>query len=582
MKISKYFSSAVSVAAAFGVFGTTVSALYDPDKNGKTDEKDFKHLTDTLHGINSTSAEDDVNGDGKLNILDMIELKNALIEKEETGEVISRTFRAVDENVKLTGRTYDDSDVTWLVHSGSAAEFDLTASEATVVLAGDSAIKAEERYRPRYAVYVDDKLIEDSLMDTPEKEIVLLKEKSQKTVRVKIIHLSEANNGAIGVKTIKTMSSSKSPIVPVPAKKLSIEFIGDSITCAYGVEGKSSSDPFMTSTENFMKSYAYLTAQKLDADYSAVSYSGHGIISGYSSGNEKETGSLVPDYYTDVAKLSDYAKPWDFKNHHNDVIVVNLGTNDDTYVRNDPETRLPEFEKGYIDFLKVIRENNPDAYIICTVGTMGCEEIYPAIENAVMKFRESVDEKIMCYLSAVQNPANGYGADWHPSAVTQQMSAYVLADKICGVLGMESDKIGLDAAEDGKYGIQINEEAGAGASDYLGYDKSYWVNMVCGGKEKSDVRAYISGIPLTAGTYRLKFEIVAGKDTDIPVSVMNDGGSEEKYFERTVSAGTEKVQFEETFVMKKADDKCMLTFDVGGMDYYNITLSNVSLVKISS
>ena len=67
-------------------------------------------------------------------------------------------------------------------------------------------------------------------MDTPEKEIVLLKEKSQKTVRVKIIHLSEANNGAIGVKTIKTMSSSKSPIVPVPAKKLSIEFIGDSIT----------------------------------------------------------------------------------------------------------------------------------------------------------------------------------------------------------------------------------------------------------------------------------------------------------------------------------------------------------------
>ena len=36
MKIPKYFSSAVSVAAAFGVFGTTVSALYDPDKNGNT------------------------------------------------------------------------------------------------------------------------------------------------------------------------------------------------------------------------------------------------------------------------------------------------------------------------------------------------------------------------------------------------------------------------------------------------------------------------------------------------------------------------------------------------------------------
>ena len=107
-------------------------------------------------------------------------------------------------------------------------------------------------------------------MSTPEKEIEILKESSQKKVRVKIIHLSEANNGAVGVKSISTVSSVRQPLVPVPAKKYSIEFIGDSITCAYGVEGKSSGESFMTSTENFMKSYAYLTAKKLDADYSEL------------------------------------------------------------------------------------------------------------------------------------------------------------------------------------------------------------------------------------------------------------------------------------------------------------------------
>ena len=73
-------------------------------------------------------------------------------------------------------------------------------------------------------------------------------------------------NGAIGVKNISVTSDLLTPISPEPEKPLSIEFIGDSITCAYGVEGQSSSEPFKTSTENFMKSYAYLTAQKLNAD----------------------------------------------------------------------------------------------------------------------------------------------------------------------------------------------------------------------------------------------------------------------------------------------------------------------------
>ena len=571
MKGSKHLSALISAVAACSLLGTSVFALYSSE--------DFKHLVSVFHGVDKASAEDDINGDGILNILDVIELKNQLTADEDPGEVHESTFRAVSENVKLTGRTYDDGKVTWLVHSGSAVEFDLTASEATVTLAGDSAIEAEERYRPRYAVFVDDELIEDALMSTPEKEIEILKESSQKKVRVKIIHLSEANNGAVGVKSISTVSSARQPLVPVPAKKYSIEFIGDSITCAYGVEGKSSGESFMTSTENFMKSYAYLTAKKLDADYSAVSYSGHGIISGYTTG-DRNTESLVPDCYTNIAKLKDYAKPWDFSSHRNDVVVINLGTNDDTYIRNDLETRSEEFTEGYIDFLKLVRENNPDAYIICTVGTMGCEEVYPAIEKAVEKFRSSADDRIMCYLSAVQNPANGYGSDWHPSEITQQMSAYVLADKICGVLGIESDKVGLDAAADGEYGVNINKESGANASDYLGYDKSYWVNMVGGGKEKSDVQAYISGIQLTEGTYRLQFDILAGKEVEIPVSVCQNYGSGEKYHEDTVSAGAEKLHYDQTFFMEQADDKCMLTFDVGGTDYYNVIISNVSLVKI--
>ena len=55
-------------------------------------------------------------------------------------------------------------------------------------------------------------------------------------------------------------------IEPTPKKNLSIEFIGDSMTCAYGVEGKDQNEHFKTSTENFSKSYAYLASQILNID----------------------------------------------------------------------------------------------------------------------------------------------------------------------------------------------------------------------------------------------------------------------------------------------------------------------------
>ena len=103
-------------------------------------------------------------------------------------------------------------------------------------------------------------------------------------------------NGAVGVKDISAVSDRSDAVIPEKEKALSIEFIGDSITCAYGVEGSNSYEPFRTTTENFMKSYAYLTAQKLDADYSAVSYSGYGVLSGYTSG-DINTDSLIPDCY---------------------------------------------------------------------------------------------------------------------------------------------------------------------------------------------------------------------------------------------------------------------------------------------
>lgn len=538
---------------------------------------DARHLSNAILGISDVTSDDDINGDGIVNVFDICTIKNKIL---NTGEFITKDYSATDQNVKLTGRTMYNNDTAWLVQSGSAVEFTVTGKSATVTLAGDSSINNSEDYRPRYAVLLDGEIIEDSVMSTSEKTLTLFEGETSRTSEIRIIHLSEAMNGAVGVKNISVTSDKAVPISPLPEKSLSIEFIGDSITCAYGVEGLSSYESFKTTTENFMKSYAYLTAQKLNADYSAVSYSGHGIISGYTSSGDINTDSLIPDCYELTGKLPDYSKSWDFNTHTHDVVVINLGTNDSSYVSKDPENRSQEFIDGYISFLKTVREKNPEAYIICTLGTMG-DDLYEYVQNAVEQYSTSTgDMRIMSYKSAVQNPADGIGSDWHPSAVTQQKSAYVLADKICQALGMESDQIGLDMAADSEYILNIDPDKGGNAASYVGYDKSFWINMVTGGKSADAIEAVVAGISLKkGGGYRLEFDCTSSFGGELPLKIQSENG--EIYFSSNFDAVSEKSHFSAEFTADKDDTSASVIFQLGGKDSYNVTLSNISLVKIS-
>lgn len=562
-------AAAVTISAASA--GISVSAASGYDIN------DIIHLSNAVLGISEVSSADDVNGDNSVNVIDLCISKRSDM---STGEFIEKNYSAADENVKIVGRTMYSNDTTWLVQSGSAIEFTVTGKTAQITLAGDSSISNDEDYRSRYAVLVDGEIIEDDVMSTKEKTLTLFEGETSRTSKIKVIHLSEAMNGAVGVKNISVVSDRSTAVYPEKKKDLSIEFIGDSITCAYGVEGLSSYESFKTTTENFMKSYAYLTAQKLDADYSAVSYSGHGIISGYTSSGDINTDSLIPDCYELTGKPSDYAKNWDFESASHDVVVINLGTNDSSYVTKDTEVRSQEFIDGYIDFLKTVREKNPDAYIICTLGTMG-DDIYEYVEEAADKYSaDTGDNRIMSYRSAVQNQADGIGSDWHPSAVTQQKSAYVLADKICQALGMESDKIGLDMAADAEYILNIDPDKGGNAASYVGYDKSFWINMVTGGETADAIEAEISGIELKkGGGYRLEFDCTSSYNDKLPVVIKGSGG--EIYFSGEFDAIEEKTHFSSEFISEADDAAASIIFQVGGKDSCNVTLSNISLVKIS-
>lgn len=572
--MKKKLLSALAVVTAVSAVSTTALAArrYTAD--------DLKSLAQALHGTASVTEEHDVNGDKVVDVFDLIAMRKAL--SASTGEFAKTTVPASEAYVKFTGRNLAEDGVTWLVHSGSAVEFTVSGKSAQVELAGDSSISNGADYRSRFAVLVDGEIILDSTMDEKSKTVELFSGTASRTATVKVIHLSEANNGAVGVKSITVDSDSAVPVAPVPDKKYRIEFIGDSITCAYGVEGKDQYENFKTTTENFMKSYAYIVAEKLDADYSAVSYSGHGIISGYTSDGTINTDSLVPPYYEYIGKNGTYKKPWDFSAKPNDIVVINLGTNDNSYCQGD-EDKMNAYRKEYAAFLEKVRANNPDAYIICTLGTMGCTELYPYIEGAVSDYQAaSGDKKVMSYQSAVQDMQNdGLGSDWHPSEVTHKKSAAVLADKICQVLGIESDQIGIDVAQDAKYDITKNTASGADAATYFSdFDKSFWVNVVTGGAKSDDICMDISGIDMKKdGKYRISFKLTGDKGREIPVSIVSADGKTVLY-SSTVSIEGEKTPFSDEFVSKGTDKAAKLIIEVGGKDYSSVTLYELHIEKI--
>lgn len=345
------------------------------------------------------------------------------------------------DTAKLVGRTYLNDDVLWAAFSGAGAEFIYTGKKLDITIVGDGASTAgnADNYA-RVAIYVDGERVIDDMIDEKEKTYTAFESDSEKSVDVQIIKLSECAMSTIGIKPIKLGEGEK--IEPAKAKDLKIEFIGDSITCGYGVDDPDKEHHFKTSTEDVTKAYAYKTAQALDADYSMVSISGYGIISGYTDSGKKPE-QTIPQYYDKLGfsynKFADSLEvaglEWNFDNYKPDIVVINLGTNDMSYAKN--ELTQAEFEEGYIEFLKQVRSHNPDSYIFCTYGVMG-NTLIRNIKNVCDKYSEETgDNKVTFFTLPMQDEnENGIVADWHPSEATHEICAQRAVKTIKETLGI--------------------------------------------------------------------------------------------------------------------------------------------------
>lgn len=241
---------------------------------------------------------------------------------------------------------------------------------------------------------------------------------------------------------------------PVPEKKLKLEFIGDSITSGEGLFGAKKEEDWIPMFFSALKSYTYLTAQMLDAEYRVFSQSGWGVCNSWDNNPD----CAIPGYYRQICGLMPGEtsrrlgadKPYDFHSWQPDFVIVNLGTNDagsfdqpewvdETTGRHHKMHRKEDgsfceedvafFKDGVKSFLYTLRECNPNAHIVWCYGMLGTD-LEPPIQRAVADYRNETSDDKVSYLQLPAMNDDSAGSRSHPGALCHRQAAEVLCKYI--------------------------------------------------------------------------------------------------------------------------------------------------------
>lgn len=338
------------------------------------------------------------------------------------------SYPAEDNFVKPLGRTFMRDGARILSHTCSGVEFAFRGTAADITLTSNC--KAS---KARAAFYVDGELVKDTMLNNTEETFRVFESTEPKNCIISVVKLSEAAYSNIGVKSINV--TSEYGIIPTPARKHKIEFIGDSITCGYGIDAADQYEAFSTTNENGEKTYAALVGKHFKADYNVISWSGIGVYSSYTESSKPNQSFLLPPIYGKTAPNELSNDMWDFSQWQPDLVVINLGTNDNTWTKG-IQDRADIFGEAYYKFIEQVRESNPNAYIICSLGVMG-SKLLPEIKEQVALYSANTgDYRITTFEFDYRDGVNdGFGAGFHPSAVTHQKMADKLIPFISQLMG---------------------------------------------------------------------------------------------------------------------------------------------------
>ena len=249
---------------------------------------------------------------------------------------------------------------------------------------------------------------------------------------------NEAIYGGSATLSVKNLQVQGEGFCVTPPRRpaFRIEFIGDSITCGFGnLIYDNGSAPFTTATEDGTRTYAAIAAKALHADISVIARSGICYVQDSNRDSlfgEYEKVASLPGQVLDEAK-------WDFSAAPNDVVVINLGTNDAGASIGGKSISSETYTTHAVNFIQMVRRNNPKAVIIWAYGMMG-QGMAQSIEAAVRKVNEAGDGDVLFLkLPVLNSEKEGIGAQGHPSIQTDIDRGLFLAEFIRQEVGQEID-----------------------------------------------------------------------------------------------------------------------------------------------
>ena len=336
--------------------------------------------------------------------------------------------------VKFSGRTYIEQGATYFNWSLSGFEFNMvgTGAEALIVTnlgyGGSSPANNGMLYVIVDCDTENKKLLE---LDETSKWYTLAEGLGEGPHNIKVVKRTEVCYSTAGLEKLRINGE----FAEKPAtKELKLEFIGDSFTCGDGCYTVGGKDAYVSVNQDGTVSYAALIAEHYGAELNVTAHCGIGLVWNYAgkTDSDGETSMAKAYPYVDLFHKGDLQ--WNFKNYKSDLVVINLGTNDAQYVPRDKNLWI----NSYVEFLKTVRQKNPDAKILCTQGATNCSSPQYMCFDKIAK--KAADEGLTdVYFYTMKNDydakTDGQGVGMHPSPAVHKKTADQLIAEI--------DRLGL-------------------------------------------------------------------------------------------------------------------------------------------
>jgi hypothetical protein len=357
-------------------------------------------------------------------------------------------------HMKIHGRTTGQQSPVTLFWTGSAVECNVKGAEFWVEIES-----SYDLLEPWISIIINGVPVSRQMLIRGRAWICIFRGMNPAMVKnVRIIKDVQAMSGDPGNSLKFHAVKADGTFLPVEEKTLKIEFIGDSITSGEGAIGAKTEEDWIPMWFSALHNYTFMTAEALHAEYRVISQSGWGVLSSW----DNNPAGNIPEYYEQVCGLLKgernerlgVLEPHDFSSWQPNVVVVNLGSNDDGAFQSpawtDPltgqvykqrlnedgtyhEEDLAKFEKAVVLFLIKLRKNNPQAHIIWAYGMLG-SSLLPAIYRAVDAYQKQSRDHAVSILQLPNTTEETMGARTHPGDSSHRRAADVLTDYIQRIL----------------------------------------------------------------------------------------------------------------------------------------------------